>query len=85
LIPDDEAYVVDVRPRVDTVAVDVEDLGDHEPRWAVCSPAHFRSLPGHQAWSFLQESRRWPKPIQWKPADATWERIRALADSLADR
>ena len=85
VVPFDEAYVAEVGPRVDTVEIVLDDLGDRDPRWGVCAPTYGGDAAGFQYWSFLRESRRWLKPIQWKPADATWERIRALADSLTGR
>lgn len=82
-VPGDEAYVMEVGPQVDTVVVRLEDLRTLKPRWAVCTPNHPRAAEGQGFWMFANESKRWQTPVLWRPADASWARIRALADSLA--
>jgi hypothetical protein len=77
----DEAYVMEVGPQVDTVRIFLEHVLSPTPHWAVCGPTHRPDEPGG-FWTFVREARPWPRAILWRPANASWSRIRQLADSL---
>ena len=82
-IPADEAYVIEVGPRVDTLRIFLEDVTKVSSEWGVCAPTLLRGESGKNFVSFVHAERPWPRAIQWKPANASWARIGALVDSLS--
>jgi len=92
----EEMYAGVIAPRVDTFSIALSQvLGyvqrpdappDTDPpdvRWTVCDPGGpaVSDGDGPGFWGFAHARSRWMDIRHWTPADGTWERIVALADS----
>ena len=82
----DRRYVARVGPRVDTLAVRVEDVHGMDARWAICLPARMQddSLP-RVRWDFAHAGNPGLLITTWEPATASWAEITRVADSIAGR
>ena len=82
--PGDAAYAITASPGLDTFDIALADVGASQPRWAICAPVRGGSERGARFWAFTHADDDWVTPVRWTPASASWSRVRALADSLAD-
>jgi hypothetical protein len=82
-VPYDQAYAVTATPGVDTFEIALQDVAPMSPRWAMCDPVRAASSPQSPFWFFAHAADDWVKPVRWMPADASWNRVRSLADSLS--
>ena len=64
-------YQVTVGAAVDTIVVGVSRSRTSRPEWHACPTTDFaqRDLP-------------WVHVLRWQPADASWDRVRQVADSI---
>jgi hypothetical protein len=78
-----EAYAGVVGVRTDTLTFSVRDYGTSPKRWAICGvTGKFRGASS-EFWLLARRELDWLRVVRWTPADASWGRVSALADSVA--
>jgi hypothetical protein len=81
---DREAYVAVVGLRTDTLTFSIRDYVGSAvgQRWAMCGLTGEVRDAASEFWSLIWREPNWMTVVRWTPADASWSRLKALADSV---
>lgn len=77
-----EPYTASVGVRVDTLFVTLREDSTAVHRWQLCDVTGDVREGSTGYWMFIDREPAWLRVTRWTPADASWQRVEALTDSI---